>query len=194
MDREGPLLEALTHRLAECPPEFLLPAGTKRRDAEFVDFIAVVADHFRALDGQEIVELVPTLANSAETDARRQLILISVWLLHDEWFLGEPSLAAAMWSLFCDGLSTLADLVPAAEFTRDADRREELVRVCLKHLGLRPRGESVAQAMDRLNTLDSIERLRVLRDTRAAEARARLVRQQMARKAAEAAAVRYGAE
>jgi hypothetical protein len=76
----------------------------------------------------------------------------------------------------------------------DPDRREELVRVCLAELGLRPRGETVAQAMDRLNTLDSVERKRVVDQTREAEARARQIREAMARRAAQEAAARYSPE
>jgi hypothetical protein len=76
----------------------------------------------------------------------------------------------------------------------DPDRREELVRLCLKGLGLIPQGESAAQAADRLTTLDSVERDRVIRETRQAEARAREIREAMARKRAEEAAARYSPE
>ena len=76
----------------------------------------------------------------------------------------------------------------------DGDRREELVRLCLSELGIRPAGETVDEATDRLNTLDSVERVNVVRKTRKAEARARKIREEMARKRAEEAAARYSPE
>ena len=92
------------------------------------------------------------------------------------------------------GLDELAEVAQAGQLVADADRREELARLCLKSLGLRPAGESVAQAEDRLSTLDSVERSRVIREARAAEERARKIREEMARKAAEEAAAVYGRE
>ncbi len=46
--------------------------------------------------------------------------------------------------------------------------------------------------MDRLNTLDSVERKRILEATLAAEKRAREVREAMARAKAQESASRYG--
>ena len=51
-------------------------------------------------------------------------------------------------------------------------------------------GESAAQAKDRLTALDSLERVKVLRDTLEAEARANEVRKMMAKRAAEEAAAK----
>jgi hypothetical protein len=74
----------------------------------------------------------------------------------------------------------------------DADRREEFVRRLLLNMNLRPAGETEAQASDRLQTLDSAERQRVLRAAAKAEHRAREIREAMARAAAQDAASRYG--
>ena len=88
-----------------------------------------------------------------------------------------------MWSMLgSERLRQLARLVKAELFVSDPDRREELARFVLASLDLRPAGETVEQASDRLTTLDSVERDRVLRRTAAAEKRAREVRQAMARK------------
>jgi hypothetical protein len=54
----------------------------------------------------------------------------------------------------------------------------------LKSLGLRPAGESIAQAQDRLTTLSTAERQRVILAARQAEERARQIREAMAREAA----------
>jgi hypothetical protein len=96
--------------------------------------------------------------------------------------------------LLSQGLETLAAAIRAESVVADPDRREELVLFCLKSLGLRPQGETEAQAADRLTALDSVERSRVVRETREAEARAREVRQMMARRAAEEAAAKASRE
>jgi hypothetical protein len=65
------------------------------------------------------------------------------------------------------------------------------VRVALARVGLRPAGETIAQAQDRLMTLSSAERQRVMRAARAAEERARAIREALARKAAQESADKY---
>jgi hypothetical protein len=182
MLNEGPQLEALAHRLVDCPDEFLLPPLGKPSGT--IDVPALVADHFRALG-------VPPIDISLSRDPRHlSLVALATWLLRDPWFLDRPDLAGATAPFLRETLARLAQVVTAEQCVRDPDRREEFARLCLRQLSLRPRGESVEQAEDRYNTLDSIERERVMRDTRAAEARAREVRKQMAKRAAEEAAAK----
>ena len=123
---------------------------------------------------------------------RLRVILVACWLLHDPWFRSRSRFAEGARRFLATGLDELAEVAQAPQLIADADRREELARLCLKSLGLRPAGESVAQ--DRLSTLDSVERSRVIREARAAEERARKIREEMARKAAEEAAAVYGRE
>ena len=54
MRNEGPRLELLTHRLSECPPEFLLTP--RIGEAGQIDVIAIVCDHFRWLGTQPPIE------------------------------------------------------------------------------------------------------------------------------------------
>lgn len=195
MNDDGPLLESLTHRLAECPPEFLLAPRTRSGDGE-VDVAAIVFDHFRAMSVPLLANALPPLTHDGSKAAanRLRLIAVATWLLDDEWFLARPALAHPMWSLLAKELNDLATVVKAEHVVNDPDRREELVRVCLKYLGLHPSGETESQARDRLTMLDSAERLKVVRQTRDAEARARKIREQMAAEAARAAAARYSPE
>jgi hypothetical protein len=81
-------------------------------------------------------------------------------------------------------LALLAEYALADKFVTDPDRREELARLCLKALGLRPAGETEAQAQDRLTTLSTAERQRVIKAAQEAEDRARKIREEMARQAA----------
>ncbi|HKZ68457.1 MAG TPA: hypothetical protein VJ020_00155, partial [Anaerolineales bacterium] len=97
-------------------------------------------------------------------------------------------------ALLSTGLDELASITTANKFVSDPDRREELARLCLRGLGLRPAGETEAQAQDRLATLNTAERQRVIKAARAAEERARQIREEMAKKAAEEAADKWGRE
>lgn len=186
MSPAGPPLDRLLHRLADCPSEFLLSSSE-------LDIAALACDHFRAI-GAAIPDALQRRRVALASEAHR-LLPIVLWLLRDDWFVARPDLAEATWGLLQSaGLTQLAKLVRAEAVVNDPDRREELARLCLKGLGVQPEGESAAQAADRLTTLDSVERERVIRQTRQAEARAREIRAAMARQRAQEAAARYSPE
>jgi hypothetical protein len=196
MRDEGPLLESLTRRLAECPPEFLDEPHIRKKGRVIVP--AVVGDLLVELGGSALApQQTDPLAPENDTPKNRnrlRLILIACWLLHDLWFREHKQFADAAFALLSTGLDGAADLTPAGKFVTDPDRREELARLCLKELGLRPAGETVEQAQDRLATLNTAERQRVIKAAREAEERARQIREAMARKAAEEAADKWGRE
>ena len=140
MNREGPLLETLTRRLAGCPAEFLALPRVGETGNIHVD--AVVADLLRDLGGEGL----PAAAtrhfqsrNRKADRARLSLALLACWLLHDEWFVGRPGFADPALRLLSQGLSELAATTAIGNFVADPDRREELARLCLRELGLRPR-------------------------------------------------------
>lgn len=195
---EGPPLERLVRRLSECPPEILetcmVPAGG-------LQVGAVIADSLRAagkigLEADELawLEWLKTCGRDRGQAVRYWGLLgVCVWLINDEWFCKQPELARLRWQwLTSEAQMPLADLVRPDLYVSDPDRREELARLCLRALGLRPQGESEAQALDRLQTLDSLERHKILAATAEAERRAREVREAMARKRALESASRYG--
>jgi hypothetical protein len=185
MPPTGPPLDRLLHRLAECPPDFW-------RDE--IEITAMACDHFRAL-GVAIPNSQERGALTKLAKEAQRLVPIVLWLVRDDWFLGQPQLASATWKfLHSEPLIRLAELVRPEPIVNDPDRREELVRLCLQGHGVIPEGETAVQAADRLTTLDSVERERVICQTRKAEARAREVREAMARKRAEEAAARYSRE
>lgn len=195
MNGEGPLLETLTRRLAECPADFLAEPRIGKSGAVHVG--AVVSDLIRDLGG---AALTPEQAAAFQSkDARKDrnrlsLVLIGCWLLHDEWFRQGERFAGQAYAFLAERLAELAGLVPAPQFVSDPDRREELARLCLSQLGLRPAGETTAQAQDRLTTLNTAERQRVIRAAREAEERVRAIREAMAKKAAEEAADKWTRE
>lgn len=177
MQAEGPALAVLVKRLSECPPIFLEEprigdTGHIHVDAVLYDLLlslASIEPGSLEISSQDLIQLSPP-------DARvRNLLrirLICAWLLHDEWFrvpihsVRMPSCAPNARKFLLEGLQTLAERVQAERFVTDGERREELARLTLAGLGLRPQGESIQQATDRLTALDTVERQRVLEQTR----------------------------
>lgn len=190
MTAEGPLLERLTHRLSECPSDFLGEPVIGSRGSVRVD--AVISDLLQDLGGAPLDEAGarPFAAPDRERRNCLRLALICAHLLHDDWFLDARRFAPAARAWLEGGLEGLSELVAPDLFVTDPDRREELVRLCLRALGLRPAGETEAQAADRITTLSSVERQKVIRATRDQLERARQIREAMARKAAEEAAAK----
>jgi len=189
MNAEGPAFEPLNRRLSECPREFLTEPRIGKRGVIHVD--AVVADLLSDLGGgQRVVDVGPFRSDDAKDRNRLSATLVACWLLHDDAFIGGR-FSEAVLGFLVDDVPELAQVVPAPQLVNDADRREELIRLALKALGLRPAGETAAQAQDRLTTVSTIERRRVVAAARAAEERARAIREAMAKKAAAEAAARY---
>ncbi len=192
MTDEGPPIEALTRRLAECPPEFLAAPRVGGIGAVHVD--ALISDLTRDLGSAIGAKQAARFRGVGPDRAWLEVVLVASWLLHDSWFRERRRFAAQAYVFLAEGLAALARLVPAGRLVSDPERREELARLALRALGLRPAGETAAQAEDRLTTLSSVERQRVVREARAVEERARQIREAMARKAAEEAAARYSPE
>lgn len=203
MENIGPELDGLTHWLTDCPSEFYqLPIDTgsviqpTKRGASVasIDVAAIVSDHLRDHELPLAVIRKVCAAMARKSLSEQRLIAIVVWLLREHWLMRQKPLADRIASLLTQGLGELARTIDPASAVTDPDRREELTRFCLRELGLRPAGETIEQARDRLNTLDSVERVRIVSQTRDAESRARAIRQAMATKRAQEAAARYSPE
>lgn len=198
MKESGPQIDALTHRLAECPPDFLETPGNTQMNrgstpSAVIDVGAIACDLMRQMGVEDPASLATSIHRFGMK--RQQLISITVWLLSDSWFVKRKEYASAIGKLLVsEDFEELVQIVRPEQVIGDPDRREELARICLRELQLRPKGESETEAKDRLTTLDSVERERVVRKTRAAEARARQIREKMAEQAAQEAAARYSRE
>lgn len=201
MKRSGPILELLTHRLADTPPEFL---AEPLIDGIGEVHVAALVNDLLGLHGAraDAAALAPFLGNMASAGnvakaARNRLALtmIAVWLLAHESFIDAHCQQEGLLGVLNGALTgTLAELVrstPAHAFVHDPERREELARVVLAELDMRPAGETLEQATDRLAAISGAERLKLLAATRAAAQRAREVREALTRKAAEEAADKW---
>jgi len=181
-------LESLTRRLAECPSEFLAEPALGKLGT--INVAAVVADLIHDLGGFPLAPeaLAPFTANAPKTARNHlRLVLVTCWLLHDPVFREQTKIARNSWRLLTQGLNKFAENVSAEKCVTDPDRREELVRLCLHELNLLPAGETEVQAQDRLATLNTAERQRVIKAARKAEARAQDIRRKMAEEAAQRA-------
>jgi len=194
MKKEGPPLESLTRRIAETPAEFLL--APRIGSVGDVHVPAVVNDTLKLLGiSIPLSDLAVFSGRDPKTDrVRLSITLLACWTLADEAFRSiAPDLAEIM-VLLRDDAVELAAYGAATRILQDPDRREELARLILARLGLRPAGETLPQAQDRLTTLSSAERARILKASRQAEERARAIREALVRKAAEESADKWTRE
>lgn len=174
----------LTRRLADTPRDFLA-------EPDQVSVGAVVSDVLRRFGGPGLDGVGAAPFRWVKRDRNRlRLVLITCWLVADDDLAGSGR-ADRLLVLLTSGISRLAELMDAAQFVSDPDRREELARITLQALGLGVAGETSAQAGDRLSTVDSVRRQEVLVAARAAEERAAAVRKAMEEKRAQEAAARY---
>jgi hypothetical protein len=194
MEQEGPILEALTRRLAETPEDFL--AEPRIGLGGSVHVPAVVHDLLIVMNQPARPERLSVFAGQEAARDRNRLAitLILCWLLWEEWFRKAGASSDVVLSLLDDRVAELSQLVASRKFVTDPDRREELARLTLAHLGYRPAGETISQAQDRLVSLSSMHRARVLAASRDAEQRAQAIREALRRKAAEESADKWTRE
>lgn len=197
MKSEGPSLSYLTRRIIECPDDFVTIAdesgGGERVVALIADYVRTTNDYPIQANRYPFFDSLLKLSSTPKNKRFLAALAITVWFLYDEWFLRQPFIGkSGLNVLQADSLAKLAELIKPRQLIEDADRREELARLVLSLLDLRPEGETVAQAMDRLSTLNSVERQRILKETAAAEKRAREIREAMEAKRAQESASRYG--
>jgi len=181
-------------RISETPPDFLDEPRLGEQGTVAVS--AVVGDLCRwhgADPGSAALAAFAMGTPKSDRNRLRVSLLLS-WVLADGWFRTADLRAAPLFPLLSQGASELSEHGSVEKLITDPERREELARFCLARLGFRPQGESRAQAEDRLTSLSAAERARVLRASRAAEERARAVREALARKAAEESADKYTRE
>jgi hypothetical protein len=190
-----PLAEFLRW-LADMPAAFrATPAGFKGGSARVE---AVVTDLAETLLGTPpppalLAACAPARADRAERN-RLGWVLGACHLLWHPELRRRPCPPEGLRRLFADDLAALAAAEPVESLLTEEERREELVRLVLRALGLRLPNESEREAEDRFAQVDSVERRRLLKEAAERERRAKEVREALARKAAEEAAARYGGE
>ena len=159
---------------------------------------AVVADLIEALRGEPpdapLLQAFEPAGQGKLERNRLQWVLAACHLLWHPDLRARPTETARLRRLLVQDLAALAAAAPAEAVTRDDERREELIRLALGALGLRLPGESAREAEDRLAQVDSVERRALAARMADREKRAREVREQMAKRAAEEAAAKVSRE
>lgn len=194
MQYQGPALEHVLQRIAATPPDFMAEPRIAGRGE--VEVLAVVCD---LLAGSGHAVDVTALHFLVGRDAKRDrnhlsIVLLLSWLLADEQLHIERQELQAVLELLREDAAQLAAYTNADSLFNDAERREELARLTLSRLQLRPAGESELQAQDRFTSISSLERARILHAAQAAEQRARAIREALAKKAADEAADKWTRE
>lgn len=194
MNQPGPDLETLTRRLADTPVDFLDEPRVAASGRVAVP--ALVNDLARMHGGRARREALAGFeGQSARADRNRLAVaMIGAWLLADPWFLAQRLDEAVLVETLAALSAELAAVTPAHRFASDHERREEFARTTLARFGYRPAGETAAQATDRLAAISASERQRLLEASRAAEQRAREIREALARKLAEESADKWTRE
>ena len=196
----GPDLFYLLQRLKSCPNEFLLspillnPPKNYKGEIQTASLVNDLLLDLGLSEDPKIIFNTLQLKHSAENVNYLQLVLIASFLIGDNWFLQSKKFGLKAKELFLNKLKPLALLVEAKQFVLDSERREELVRFCLKELNLKPNGESETHANDRLTTINSIERQKLIEESKAAQRRAQELREAIARREAEEAASKWNRE
>ena len=189
----GPPLEVLMRRIAEAGSDVLVEPRIGAQGVAPVD--AVVLDLFESL-GLDIPESLETFGVNQTVQERRrlQITLLLTWLCADASLQAHLKNSVLLLQILQQVPAELARYTTVEQLVADMDRREELARLSLARMQLLPLGETAAQAQDRLTVLSSAERERLVAASRAAEVRARELREAMARRAAEEAADKMGRE
>lgn len=202
MKKPGPPIEMLIDRLITIPDLFFKINIKSDDSKKKISVPAVLNDLLLDMGGaplnnDEILEHFPGKnKNIPENNNRLQLISIICYIYEDDFFIEKKSGSEVIKSfILSQKIVELSKVVNSAdEFISDPDKREELCRLALDITGYYPAGENEKNAVDRLSTLDSVERKKILAKTGAAQKRARELKEAMMRKEAEEAASKMSRE
>jgi len=202
MKKPGPQLEALIDRLTAIPGDFFKPDGKLKNSGSGVSIPALVNDMLLDNGGTPFSddEILKRFSDKNELKNKKsifpELVSILSYIFEDKFFTGEKNSAELIKAfLLSPGLKDLSEAVESSEdFINDPDRREELCRMALNALNYYPDGETEKNAGDRLLTLDSVERKKILVKTREAQLRAKQLKEAMMAREAEEAASKMSRE
>jgi hypothetical protein len=190
MMTKAPAISELIHHIKLCPLEFLNTPQKNGKNG--VNTEALVNDIIRLIAHE------PTAARQIEIQSqklsREELSLLQICC----WTLTHPFFAEIdhrwVFDFFKEKLTDIASIVKTADWVADEERAEELARLIMQCCRYVPDGETREQALDRFDSVNTIKRLKVLEESKAAIERAREIRRQMEEKRAREAANVYGRE
>lgn len=207
MKNPGPPIEALIDRLISIPEDFITGTSGINNSGTEISLPALVNDLLIdnggiPLNDVETVKLLSEKKSGKAVSKTRQknnypaLAAILCYIYEDRFFTEKKNSAESIKKfLLSDELHELSNAVESAEeFINDPDRREEICRRALDVLNYCPQGENEKNSADRLLTLDSVERKKILIKTIEAQKRAKDIHDAIMQKEAEEAASKMSRE
>ncbi|MBP7554120.1 MAG: hypothetical protein KA885_11900 [Spirochaetes bacterium] len=196
MDK-GPSISYIDLRLSEIPPIFI-------DKPEIIDGFTttsiILSDLLYEIEDRPLSRIeTDKFFNSIKSDINRlKIIQIICYILNDNWFRNyfksnKNKINSIKSFLFTD-LTEYSKINKAERFVYDGEGREELSRLLFKSLSLIPEGETETEAKDRLVSIDSIERKKVIELSKQSQKRIKELREALERKEAEEAASKMSRE
>lgn len=185
-----PTISELIHHIKRCPVDFLGEPVRGGKGDVYTE--ALVNDSWRRLSGNPVAPRRVEISAQERTVSELKLMQICCWALSHPFF----AQVKLQWfeSFFTEGLREIAPLVKSEEWVNDEERAEELARMLMHACNAVPAGETTAEAQDRFEAVNTLRRLKVIEESRAAIERAREIRRKMAEKKAREAANVYARE
>jgi len=195
--KKGPPVSYIDLRISEIPPIFL---DVPKIIDGFTATSIILSDLLYDLQGLPLSRIeIDKFFNPIKSDINHlKIIQIICYILNDEWFRdyfksNREKIDRLKSFLFTD-LAEYSKINKAERFVYDGEGREELTRLLFKSLELIPEGETEKEAKDRLVSIDSIERKKVIELSKQSQKRIKELREALERKKAEEAASKMSRE
>lgn len=185
--------ELVTH-LRKCPDTYLKPSDFFSQEG--LNSVALICDTYRVITNDFLKNQfhIPDFHIKTIEDNHWRAIHISTWLLSHPNFINSPSLEDKLYDFWFEELFQASQYVKFNDWISDDERAEEMVRLLLHCCQIIPYGENNDQAADKLSSLSSAGRHKVLKQSYEAHERIMNIKREMAEKQAREAANTYGRE
>lgn len=181
--------------LRKCPDAYLQPSDFFGKEG--LNSIALIYDTYRVVSNDFLkndFDIPASFNFKSVEDKQWRAIHISTWLLSHPDFINCPSIEGKLYSFWFEKLLQASEYVKFNEWISDDERAEEMVRLLLDCCEIIPNGETKDEAADKLSSLSSTERHKVLKESYEAHERIMNIKREMAEKKAREAANTYGRE
>lgn len=186
----GPIVSDLIHHMKQCPREILQLSAHSETAVENCE--ALCNDVLRVVKRDILSPKLFFLGES--TPELQKLLQICCWMISSPLLI--PFLRD--WKkvkLFLEKeLEEVSKEVKSEKWIEDEERSEELIRLFLSYNSITPEGETKEEAIDKLASINTMQRVAVIRESAAAIARAKEIREKMAQQKAREAANVYSRE
>lgn len=188
------VFELVTH-LKKCPDSFLKPSALF--EEEGLNSRALISDTYRIVSNnflQKNFNLPASTILKTVTYNHWRAIHISTWLLYHQDFVNNPLIENKLSNFWFEELGKAAVYVKFNDWISDDERAEEMVRLLLNCCEILPKDENENEATDKLSSISSVDRHKVLKESYEAHERIMRIKREMAEEKAREAANTYGRE